>query len=186
MDDSSLVNLFWSRDESSITQTDAQYGAYCRTIAYNILDCHEDAGECVNDCYLRVWNAIPTDRPSLFAAYIAKIVRNIAFSRYRARTAAKRGGGTAALCLDELAECLADQSNIEREIDSAALENALGRFVHNLPQEKRVLFVLRYFYAADIKTISRKTHLGESKIKSSLLRTRNALKHFLEKEEFAL
>ena len=87
MDDSSLVNLFWSRDESAITQTDAQYGAYCRTIAYNILDCHEDAGECVNDCYLRVWNVIPTDRPSLFAAYIAKIVRNIAFSRYRARTA---------------------------------------------------------------------------------------------------
>ena len=33
-----------------------KYGAYCRTISYNILANAEDADECVNDTYLSAWN----------------------------------------------------------------------------------------------------------------------------------
>ena len=33
------------------------------SIAYNILNNHEDSKECVNDTYVGVWNAIPPTRP---------------------------------------------------------------------------------------------------------------------------
>lgn len=53
MDDSAIVDLYFERDESAITETDKKYGEYCRTIARNILLSNQDAEECVNDTWLR-------------------------------------------------------------------------------------------------------------------------------------
>lgn len=37
MDDRDIVELYWQRAEEAIPATVAKYGAYCRTIAKNIL-----------------------------------------------------------------------------------------------------------------------------------------------------
>ena len=64
MHDKEIVALYWNRDESAITETSKRYGKYCFTIAFNILNNHEDAEECVNDTWLNAWKSIPPQRPN--------------------------------------------------------------------------------------------------------------------------
>ena len=92
MEDHQIVELFWSRSEAAIAETDRKYGALCRQIAMNVLHSAEDAEECVSDAYLGVWNAIPPQRPAVFPAFLCRFARNLALKRYERANAAKRGG----------------------------------------------------------------------------------------------
>ena len=184
MEDERIVELFWARDESAIQQTAAKYGGYVRTIAKNILRSDEDSEECVNDAFLSVWNAIPPERPRSLQAFLGKITRNIALDRYRANNAEKRGGGNAALAIEELRE-LTDSSQLENSaIDRIVLKKALEDFLKGLSDEERRIFLKRYWYFMSVKEIASEMSLGESKVKMVLLRCRGALRQKLQKEGF--
>ena len=92
MDDKSIVDLYFSRNQDAITQTDKKYGRYCYSIAYNILTNKEDAEESVSDTYMTAWRAIPPRRPSVLSTFLGKITRHISIDRWRERSAYKRGG----------------------------------------------------------------------------------------------
>ena len=83
MDDKQIVELYFARAESAITETERKYSRYCYSIAYHILDSREDAEEVVNDTYLKTWNSIPPQRPNCLKAFLTKITRTIAIDRYR-------------------------------------------------------------------------------------------------------
>lgn len=51
MDDRQIIELYWQRDQSAISETKQKYGCLCYNIARNVLSIHEDAEECVNDTY---------------------------------------------------------------------------------------------------------------------------------------
>ena len=87
MEDERNVSLYWERNEQAITETAAKYGAYCQTIAHNILASREDAEECVDDTRMRAWEAMPPKRPARLSAFLGKITRNLAFDRYREKHA---------------------------------------------------------------------------------------------------
>ena len=115
MEDEKIIELYWQLSPQAIDETSRKYGAYCMRLSMNILMNREDSEENVNDTYLRTWNAIPPQRPQFFAAFLGRIARNLALNRYKARAAEKRGGGEAALSLEELAECLpsgSEQTNM--------------------------------------------------------------------------
>lgn len=71
MDDTRIVDLYWSRSQQAIAESKAKYGVCCRGIAYRILQCNEDADECENDTYLRAWNAMPPSRPRFFGSVLS-------------------------------------------------------------------------------------------------------------------
>ena len=48
MDDKQILDLYWARSESAISETTKKYGKYCHFIAYNILRNAEDSEECVS------------------------------------------------------------------------------------------------------------------------------------------
>ena len=77
--DAEIVNLYWEREQSAITQTAAQYGNYCYSIANNILNNHEDSEECVSDTWHRAWDAIPPQRPNMLSLFLGKITRHLAY-----------------------------------------------------------------------------------------------------------
>ena len=43
MEDSRIVELYWDRDETAISESSAKYGGYCYQIAFRILALREDA-----------------------------------------------------------------------------------------------------------------------------------------------
>ncbi|MGI5899086.1 MAG: RNA polymerase sigma factor [Christensenellales bacterium] len=182
MDDSKIVDLYWERSETAINETSKKYSRYCHYISFNILHNNEDAEECVNDTYLRAWNAMPTKRPNVLSTFLGKITRNLSFDRFKQYNAEKRGFGQVEQTLSELDECVPSVSNVEQEIDEKVLEEALNGFLQSLPKQKRKMFVQRYWYLMSIKEIAEDSNTSESQIKSMLFRERKTLKSILEKE----
>ena len=178
MEDKQIIELYWQRNEQAIAETDQKYGAFCFGIARNILSIHEDAEECVNDTYVDAWGAMPTARPELLGAFLSKIVRRISVDRFRERHREKRGGIDNSL--SELSECIPASGGIEEERDGERIRAELDAFLSSQPKEKRVAFVLRYFYSKSITEIALQLGVGESKVKTMLFRMRQELRERLE------
>ena len=183
MEDKQIIELYFARNESAIAETDKKYGAYCRAVAYRILEDRLDSEEIANNTYLRLWNSIPPQRPDPLKPYVGRISRNLALDVYDAKHAKKRCGVT--LALEELAECLPFEDG--REIgESAALSDLLSRFISSLRERERTIFVRRYFHLYPISEIARDLGLNESTTAMTLSRIRVKLRKYLEKEGISL
>ena len=184
MDDKRIVELYFERNEQAIVETASKYGNYCYSIAYNILDKHEDAEESVNDTYTDAWNSIPPHRPSVLSTFLGKITRRISIDRWRNYHAEKRGGGEMALALEELRECTASDNGIEQELEKRRLADIINAFVLSLPKTEQKVFLCRYWYMDSVASIGKQFGFSESKVKSMLYRTREKLRTVLSKEGF--
>lgn len=178
MEDSQIIELYWQRSESAIQETSRKYGKLCRRIAINIVGNFSDAEECENDTYVATWNAIPPARPNIFSAFLSKIARNIALNRYEYNRAQKRNNEFD-LILSELEECIADKNTVEKAYEEGVVAAIIDEFLEGLSQEKRVIFVRRYWYSDPVKDIARRMQVSESKVKTVLFRTRKELQKYL-------
>lgn len=182
MDDSKIIELYFQRSEMAISATDAKYGAYCHSIAYRILNQQQDSEECVSDTYLRAWESIPPTYPDNLRGFLGKITRNMALNRLREQSTEKRGGNKLTASLEELRECVSDDNLVENTVEQRLLTECIGRFLAAQTQEKRVAFVLRYWYMYSLKEIAEKLGSSEVKVRSMLFRLRKQLKVQLEQE----
>ena len=112
MTDDELIALLEVKDRNALIELENKYGAYCKSIAMNILRSRQDCDECLNDVYLSVWNAIPPARPDDLRMYLAGIVRNTSISHWRKLHAQKRGSGHVELLLEELSDAAAADTTL--------------------------------------------------------------------------
>ena len=183
MDDSRIIELYWSRSEAAIKETDRKYGKYCYSIAYNILTNNEDAEESVSDTYMAAWKSMPPKRPSILATYLGKIIRRLSIDRWRSRNRNKRGGGEILLALEELEDCVADNQTVEKIYERKRLALVFNRFLEALPETERSVFLCRYWYLDSVSVIADYYGFSDSKVTSMLHRTRKKLRVVLEKED---
>lgn len=186
MEDFEIVELYWDRNENAITQTERKYGKYCRKIAYSILNNREDTEESVSDTWLQTWNSIPPQRPENLGTYCGKICRNIAINLYEKLSAAKRGGSETDACLDEMAELVGKESDVEEQLDLSVLRDTVNGFLRRCEKSARIVFVQRYWYMQSIKEIAKENRMSESNVKMTLSRTRSKLKEYLEEEGYSI
>ncbi len=184
MEDSQIIELYWQRNADAISETAGKYGAYCFQIADNILHDTEDSEECLNDTWLRAWDAMPPERPNVLRMFLAKITRNLSFDRFHARNAKKRGGGEMVLVLDELEECVAGRADVETAYEGKELSQCIGRFVRGLSERDGNVFVRRYFFTDPVAAIARRYGLTDNNVMVILSRTRKKLKLELRKEGY--
>lgn len=182
VDDREIVDLYWQRDERAIAETAARYGAYCSSIARNILHQAEDVEECVNDTWMNAWNSMPPHKPEVLSSFLGKITRYISLKKWRERYAQKRGGGETALALEELSESIPDGQSIDEAVQAKELAQIVNTFLNGLPETERYIFVCRYWYLDPIADISTRYGFSQSKVKTMLWRTRKKLMLRLEKE----
>jgi len=127
----------------------------------------------------------PTQEARIFGAYLAKIVRNFSLKRWRAAGAAKRGSGQVPLLLSELDDIFTPETADER-LNYNQTVRAINACLNTLDDTAQIAFVRRYFIGDGIQEISRLLGVSESKIKSTLFRTRNKLKIHLEQEGISI
>lgn len=180
MEDQQIIGLFWSRDDGAIHAAQEKYGIRLLRLAERLTGSREDGEECVNDTFLSAWNAIPPERPRLLFAWLARVCRNLAFDRLDWKKAEKRHGEAVALTA-ELEACVPDRLR-ERETADRELAELLTRFLESQPEAARLMFLRRYWYGDSIREIGERYGYGESKVKVTLLRTRNRLRDYLERE----
>lgn len=182
MEDTQIIELFFQRTESAITQAQVKYGRLCMSVIVRILPDPRDAEECASDTYLKAWNAIPPERPRSLGAYLARIARNLALDRYDYNTAGQRSTALTD-AFEELEECLPDaQKNPSREAERMEFNGFLNRFLRAQPEEARSFFLRRYWYGESVREIAEACRASEGQVKSSLFRTRNRLRDAMEKE----
>ena len=163
MEDHKIIDLYWARSQQAIVESDQKYGPYCRAIALGILVMREDAEECVNDTWLRAWNAMPPQRPSVLSAFFGKLTRNLS-----------------------LDDCLPDCRVPDQELDARETADLISTFLRTQPELDRRLFVRRYFHLEALSSLGKRFGLTESQVKSRLYRTRQKLKLLLEHEGVAI
>lgn len=182
MTDKEIIGLFFQRKESALREAEKKYGKYCLSAAMRILDCDEDAEECVNDAFYKAWQHIPPDDPSDLGAYLVKITRNVSVDRLRASAAEKRGSGEIPLIYDELDTCASDMRSAEDEYISNELSKSINGFLKKLPKRERDMFVSRYSLAYPVSEIAAAFGCSENSVRAILSRARAKFKEFLKKE----
>lgn len=181
--DKTIIALLEERSEEALKQLDAQYGTLCQRIAQNILHNDLDAEECKNDSYYVLWNRVPPEHPEPLRPYLCRIVRNIALKKFRDAHAKKRYQEDV-LCFDELAECIPAGSNVMKQVETKELTRAIERFLDTLSQEKRTMFVKRYWFCLSVKELATEYGMTERNASVKLGRIRKKLLHFLKQEDW--
>jgi RNA polymerase sigma-70 factor (ECF subfamily) len=64
------------------------------------------------------------------------------------------------------------------------MEGAINEFLRNLPEDKRVMFVRRYWYADDIGAIAKRMGISANNVPVELRRIRLKLRGFLIERGF--
>ena len=184
MEDLSIIELYNQRDERAIEETSLKYGAYCYSIANNILADAEDSEECVNDTWMKTWNTIPPSRPNSLKLFLGRITRNLSIDRYRRSNRQKRGGEVAS-ALEEISAFVPSR-NLDEEIERKELVRAINAFLEGLPMRDCNVFIRRYFFVEDVSLIAKRYGLSEGNVFKILSRIRVKLKEYLEKEGYRI
>ena len=178
MNDQAIIDLYFSRNEQAIAETDKSYGRVCMQVSMNILKSRPDAEECVNDTYLKTWNAIPPTKPHSLCAFVCRITRNLSLNRLRDLRREKRNKEVT-LSLDELEACI--PAAIE---DSNLLADLLNTFLEGLEETDRVLFVGRYWYSYATDDLANSMHLSKKAVYMRLYKIRERLRAYLEERGY--
>lgn len=186
MDDSKIVDLYLSRNETAISHTAKKYGSKLRQIANQILNDTSSAEECENDTYFEAWNRIPPHEPRTYLfAFLGRIARHLAIDVCRKNASQKRQALFCELTV-EMEECVSDGNNVENEVEAKELSRTIGVFLDSCSEEQRNVFVRRYWFFDTIPEICARTGYSQSKVKSMLFRMREGLREALKKEGFSL
>ena len=181
MTDDEIIRLLEARRETAVEALSAEYGGYCREIAYRLTGQPEDAEEIVNDLWLRVWESIPPQKPESLRHYLVKLTRNLAFDLLRKQRAEKRGGSELPLVLEELENCLPAGETPESALSAKELGAAINRFLDGQPRRTQDVFLRRYFFSESVPDIAARYRMREDNVRLTLSRTRAKLKQFLIK-----
>ena len=186
MNDRSIIELFLKKDDSALSAAQEAYGAYCKKLAFNILGSMADAEECVNDVLLKAWNIIPPNEPKHFGSFIARLTRNAALDRRKYDTRLKRRTTEPETALDELEDIVSGRDDPVDAVIERELKETISEFLVDLPEERRRVFVARYFRFEEVKRIAKEEGRSVSYVKTTLFRLRNELKNYLTERGYEL
>ena len=180
MEDNEIVALYWERNETAIAETEKKYGKMLHSLSYSLLSSHQDAEECVNDTWLRAWNAIPPKRPSPLRAFLIRITRNLSLNRLRYNRSECRDQSLT-VAMDELEACIPVP-----EEHSSELAEMLSEFLRTLSVRDRLLFMGRYFHALPVDELASRCHMKPNTVSVRLHRIRETLRVYLSERGYSV
>ena len=181
MEDREIVDLYWARNETALTETGTKYGLLLRKLALGILCSEQDCEEVLNDTYLAAWNSMPDNRPHNLGAYLCRIVRNLALNKRRWRTAEKRNAEYD-VCLDELTAFFPSSSSVEDDFDARETARMISSFLYTQDATNRQIFLRRYWFFDTPEEIAEMFGMKPNTVKSILYRTKTKLLRYLREE----
>ena len=182
MNDQSIIDLYFARDERAILETERAHGGACMSVSMSILNNRQDAEECVNDTWLRAWNAIPPPRPNSLRAFLCRIIRNLSIDRYREKRV-ERPTVELEAALSELEDCMPSYAERER---AAALSDLLDQFLRTEAETDRKLFLGRYWHGAAVHVLAKGSGLSPNAVTKRLKKTRERLRDYLTERGYSV
>lgn len=186
LSDEAIIELYWKRNENAIAETDKKYKRYLYRIAYNILHDKMDCEECLNDTYMGTWSTIPPQRPSVFQAFLSKIMRNTAVTKYKRNTASKRVPSEMTISLEELSDTMPYALSAEEEHLLSEVSRIISEYLRSIPERSAFIFICRYYCSDKISDIADMLHISDRTVFRDLTEIREGLKERLIKEGYDL
>ena len=180
LSDGQIIELYYSRDESAISETDKKYGKMLYGIAYNALHDTQACEECKNDAYLAAWKAIPPAKPRSLGAYLSVIMRRLSINRYYSESAKKKIPSEMTLSMEECSDFLPDPDSLEDDVSARELGSMINGFVSSLPEKKRYVFMGRFWFFDPVKDIAEELDTSESNVYKEIVKIKTELKEYLE------
>lgn len=177
--DDKIVELYWSRDESAIAETDRKYRSYLHTIAYNILYDAQICEECLNDTYFKTWNNIPPTMPKVLRAFLAKILRNTAVDRYHEDRRNKRVPPELQDSLNDFEGVLSEKTSLDDAMEAKEIGRIISAYLDSVSDRKLYIFVSRFYFALPVAKIAQTLGLSESTVHKELALMKKALRNRL-------
>ncbi len=129
------------------------------------------AADFMHDTFLRLYAARERFRPGQsFRAWLYTIAYNLCKNHYRNQF----------LLVADMPENVPDEADVETELETAMLHDALREVLGRLPQPYALLFSLHYEEELTIPQIAKITSLPEGTVKSRLHKTMNIIKQQLK------
>ena len=182
LSDEQIIDLYFAREERAIAETDKKYCEYLHTVAYNILANEQDAEECLQDTYLRTWDAIPPERPSIFHAFLAKITRNLSLNRIEKANRKRRVPAEACYPMDEVADFLPDPHDLAKDLQAATVRRIIAEYLDGTTERRLYIFISRFFYSYTVSQIAARLGCSTSTVNKELAEIKRELRACFEKE----
>ena len=168
-DDQDLIQNILSGQLPAFEQLVEKYQTMVFTLAFRVLQNHEDAEEVAQDVFVKVFNSLKNfQQKSNFKTWLYRIVYNESINRLRSRK--KR------IPLVDLNEKttlhLFDPGSIN---DSSDEIKFIQKAIQNLPETERIILSLYYYEDMPVKEIAKITELTETNVKTRLFRSRQKL-----------
>jgi len=186
MDDRDIISLYFARDEKAITETDRKYKSLLLGVSGRILSSALDCEECLNDTYLKVWNAIPPTVPSDLRAFLVTVIRNLSIDRYYSNKRRSTVPSDFTESLSELGDVVSDGETVADEYNLKELSDLLTDYIRSLSERRRFIFIERYYFAVKIDEIARTLSVSRSTVNKEISEIKRTLKEKLEKEGFTV
>jgi len=149
------------------------------SLAYRMLGNAEDAGDLVQETFLRAYGALPSFRQDAsFLTWLYKIASNLCIDAMRSRKA--KGALSLDFELEEGREPSADRTSSPSDtVIRGAVGDIVQHAVMNLPDRYRVVVVMRHLRDMSIEEIADELKIPSGTVKTHLFRAREMLRERL-------
>jgi RNA polymerase sigma-70 factor (ECF subfamily) len=154
-----------------------RYQRQVYNLAYRMLGNAEDAGDLVQDTFLRAYGALASFRQDAsFLTWLYKIASNLCIDQLRSRKA--KGALSLDVELEEGREPAADarESSPEDRAVRGAVQDVVQRAIMNLPERYRIVVVMRHLQDMSVEEIARVLDMPTGTVKTHLFRAREMLR----------
>lgn len=178
--DASLVQRTLGGETAAYNVLVQRYQRQVYNLAYRMVGNAEDAGDMVQETFLRAYGALSSFRQDAsFLTWLYKIASNLCIDNLRARKS--KGALSLDFELEEGREPAADERIFSPE--DTAVRGAVGDIVQkavmNLPAKYRVVVMMRHLQGMSVEEIAEQLNLPSGTVKTHLFRAREMLRERL-------
>lgn len=185
MEDEKIVGLLYEHNDDGLKAVKEKYENFLVSFSKQIVNNEDDALECVNDVYMKLWDTIPPYKPTYLKSFILKITRQISIDKYRYNHRKTKDNNNVTY-LSDLDFEVKDNRNVESEVQERLFVSKINEFIETLDTTTQILFIRRYFFFETTKSLSEKFKISETNINVKMLRVKKNLKKFLEREGYII
>jgi len=177
--DSDLVELFRGGDHAAFSELISRYSEKAHNLAMRITRNQEDTEEVLQDVFVTVFKKIDSFKgESAFSSWLYRITVNTAFMKLRKRKQ------SATISLEEVTPSVkeswvanrSDSADVNYLCSQHQLRAELDDAVQKLPEEYRIIFILRDVDGLSNQEVSEVLEISVPAVKSRLHRSRLMLR----------
>jgi len=175
--DADLVRQTLCGNTSAYNGLVMRYQRQVYNLAYRMLGNAEDAGDLVQDTFLRAYGALASFRQDAsFLTWLYKIASNLCIDQLRSRKA--RSALSLDVELEEGREPAADSRSCgpEELAIRDSVQEVVQRAISNLPEKYRVVVVMRHLQDMSVEEIANVLEMPTGTVKTHLFRAREMLR----------